>query len=204
MTSITGFGNIAASLSKLKETLTDAQTDTNTPVTLTEAQFEAAAKTDPNLTGGTTAAAAFQKLDANHDGQLGVDELTAGINLNTQVQSVLLQSQELTSGSAFLALLGGSSSSSSSSMFSSGADNFAGLTSSLLGGGSDSANLASLLSGGNANTSTLAGLFGGGDTSSTDTYTALLQQLIASYTPPATDTGSTTPPATTTPVDKTA
>lgn len=206
------------SLQNLQAKLKDADTDGNG--SLSEAEFTAAAKVDPNLTGGTQSALAeFKKLDTDGNGQVTSSELTSGINLATQVQSALLQGQELQSGSAFLALLGGGSgSSSSSSLFGSGTNDFSSLTSSLLGGGDSSSSLVSLLSGGNANSSALSQLLGsgdstadtlasvlggsGGDTTSTDTYTALLQQLIDKYNTaapaaPATTTAGTTPTDTT-------
>lgn len=180
MPTIEGLGQLTASLTKLKQNYKTA--DTNADGALSLAEFEAAARVNKGLNGdrGQTAAQTFKQLDVNGNGALTQAELTQGINLSSQVQSVLLQGQEMQN--SFLQLLGAQT--SAPSLFGS-SNNFGGLTTSLLGGGSASSSLTALYSGGSLATTTLEGLFGGGGTN------ALVQQYLARYAPQA-----PTPPAT--------
>lgn len=172
MPTIEGLGQLATSLAKLKADYKTA--DANADGALSLAEFEAAARVNKGLNGdrGQTAAQTFKQLDVNGNGALTASELTQGINLSTQVQSVLLQGQELKN--SFLQLLGAQT--ETPSLFGS-TNNFGGLTTSLLGGGSASSSLTALYSGGNVGTATMAGLFGGGGTN------ALVQQYLQRYLP---------------------
>jgi hypothetical protein len=203
MTTIQGLSAYTTSLAKLQAALKTSDTDGNGA--LSQSEFEAAAKANTGVLNGQSAQAAFAKLDGNHDGQVSTAEITSGINLATQVQSVLLQGQELQS-SAYASLLGSAanstslvdtllgSSTSSGSVFDTllgkstgSSNNYAGLTSSILGGGSATSSLTSILTGGNANTSVSAGLFGGISASTS----ALIQQLLANYSGTDAETAST-------------
>lgn len=181
-TQITGLAQVQKNFKK-------ADLDGSGSISATE--FEAAAKASAGLSGkdGLATSAIFQKLDTNSDKLITQAELTAGINLATQVQSVLLQGQELASGSAFAQLFG-STSNTPTSLFG-GNNDYNSLTSSLLGGGSASTSLTSLLTGGNANSTASAGLFGGLSASTQ----ALIQNLLARYTP-AEEATATLPPKT--------
>lgn len=141
-------------LSQLQQGFAKADTDGSKSLSFEE--FEAATKLNPNLTANGTAAATFASLDADGNKQLSANEVTQGLNLTSQVYSVLLQGQEVRAGNAFLTLLG--STSQTASLFGRSND-FSSLTSSLLGGGSASTALTSLVSGANANTTLLASLF---------------------------------------------
>ncbi len=180
MPTIEGLGALATGLAKLRAEFKTA--DTNADGALTLAEFEAAAKSNTGLNGdrGQTAALTFKQLDVNGNGLLTPAELTQSINLSTQIQSVLIQGQELQSN--YLALLGGQS---QPSLFGS-SSNFGGLTTSLLGGGSASSSLTTLYSGGNLGTSLMEGLFGGGGTN------ALVQQYLARYDIPSAPSTPTT------------
>lgn len=167
-------------LQNLQSTFSYADADGSK--TLSQAEFTTAAKTNPGLAAGTTAAQEFAKLDSNKDGQLSSSELTQGLNLASEVYNALLQGQELMNGSAFYSLLSGGSSSSSlySSLLggnsSSSGNDFANLTSSLLGGGSTSTALITALTGGNANSTALAQLFG-----SSNATASTLNSILSQY-----------------------
>ncbi len=173
MTTIDGLYRTSLGLSQLKQGF--AKADSNSDKTLSFAEFEAAAKLNPNLTANSSAQATFAKLDADGNKQLTANEVTQGLNLTSQVYSALLQGQEILSGNAFLTLLGSTSSSSSNSLFGS-SNNFSGLTSSLLGGGSASTSLTSLVSGANANTTLLSALF-----DSSGSTASRLESLLGRY-----------------------
>ncbi|PZP40228.1 MAG: hypothetical protein DI585_01745 [Pseudomonas fluorescens] len=185
MASITAPTALISSLSQLKQGFATADTDKSGALSFTE--FQKAAETNTGLTGTANqgAAAVFKKLDTSGDGQLSANELTQGINLNTQVQAVLLQGQELMSGSAFMQLLGGTGTNATSSLFGSTND-FSSLTSNLMGAGSSSS-LSSLLGAGASDTTNAyAGLFGG------NINTTLIQQVLAKYQPVAEEPATTT------------
>jgi hypothetical protein len=189
MPTISGLSTQVSALTALQQNFKKTDTDGNGSISATE--FEAAAKATAGLKGadGLSSAALFKKLDTDNNGGITQTELTQGINLSTQVQSVLIQGQELQNN--FLSLLGASSASGtsnltstllggSSSLFGSNTD-YSDLTTSLLGGTSTS--LTTLISGANANTGTLAGLLGGNSTATTN---ALLQQYLTRYADTAT------------------
>ena len=189
-TTISGLSAYATSLGKLQAAFKTS--DTNGNGTLSQSEFTAAAKSNTGLLNGQNADTTFTKLDGNHDGQLTTAEITTSINLATDIQSVLLQGQQLQT-SAYAALLGntgGSGSTFDTLLGTSGggsSNNFANLTSSLLGGGSASSSLTSIISGANANTSVSAGLFGGLSAANS----ALIQNLLSRYTNVDAETAST-------------
>ncbi len=169
MPTIAELATTANSLAQLQKSFKRA--DTNANGSLSKTEFAAAAQTIPGLTAkGTTS---FQKLDTDGNNELTSQELTAGINLATQVQAVLLQGQEIASGGAFNTLLG--SAAATPALFNTNAGS---LTTSLLGGGSASSSLTSLLTGGNTNAVASAGLFGG----LSESTQALIQNLLSRYT----------------------
>ncbi len=178
MNTINGLYTTATGLSQLRQGFAKADADGNKALSF--AEFEAAAKANPNITASASAEATFAKLDADSNGQITANELTQGLNLTTQVYSALLQGQEMRSGNAFLTLLG--SASNTSSMFGTDASsNYFNLTSNLMGGGSASTYLTSLARGGTSNTTLLAAMFdGSGGTASR------LESLLSRYV--ATDT----------------
>lgn len=173
MNTITGLYSTATGLAQLRQGF--AKADANTNKTLSFAEFEAAAKLNPNITASASTEATFAKLDTDGNKQLTANEVTQGLNLTTQVYSALLQGQEIRSGNAFLTLLG--STSNASSVFGTDASsNYFNLTSSLMGGGSASTYLTSLTSGANPNTTLLAAMFdGSGSTASR------LESLLSQY-----------------------
>lgn len=173
MNTITGLYTTATGLAQLREGF--AKADTDGSKALSFAEFEAAAKLNPNITASSTVEATFAKLDADGNKQITANEITQGLNLTTQVYSALLQGQEIRSGNAFLTLLG--SASNASSMFGTdSSSNYFNLTSSLMGGGSASTYLTTLASGGNSNTTLLAAMFdGSGGTASR------LESLLSQY-----------------------
>lgn len=173
MSTLNGLYSYATGLAELKQGFAKADTDGSKALSFTE--FEAAAKTNLNLTATQSAATAFASLDADGNDQLTANELSQGLTLTSQVYSALLQGQELMSGNAFLTLLGGTSSSSGSSLFGSSND-YSSLTSSLLGGGSRSTYLTSLTSGADTNTTLLAAMFDGSGSTA-----ARLESLLAQY-----------------------
>lgn len=134
----------------------------------------------------------FKKLDTNNDGQLTSAEIEQGAQITDQIRNVLLQIQEIQSGGALSAILGGNGSSSSSdisslfggssstdpyaSLFgdsSSGDDSISSLYSTLLGTGSSNGNIAKV-------SQLLSGTDSSGN-SFTDNLSSLIQQVLASY-----------------------
>lgn len=173
MTTISGISTYTTSLAKLQAGFKASDTDKNGA--LSKSEFEAASKANSGVLNGQSTVAAFQKLDGNRDGQISSAEITTGINLATQVQSVLLQGQEGI-GSAYASLLN-TGSNPTSSLFGSSND-YSSLTANIFGGGSASSSLTSILTGGNTNASVSSGLFGGLSASTN----SLIQQLLSRYT----------------------
>jgi hypothetical protein len=172
MTTISGASALADALKLLQAKFTKADADGNGKLSATEFT-----STVGNTSAtGTEAGTLFKQLDTDGDGQLTDKELTDGTTLATKVHDALLKAQELMSGATLMNMLGGKSQSSDS--------------------------VASLFSDGNTSTDTLSSLFGGtssDDTSSTDSYTAMLQSLIAKYNDTAnvgTDETAATPTTT--------
>lgn len=178
MPTITEISAYTTGLAEIRKNFKTVDTDGSGGISATE--FEAVAKASAGLSGkdGLATTQIFKKLDGDGDGAITQAELSQGINLAAQVQSVLIQGQELLAGSPYMSLLGTGGvktgslyDSLSGSLFNTGTD----LTSSLLGGASASTSLTSLLTGASANTSVLASL-------TSNNNNALLESLLARYT----------------------
>lgn len=183
MPTITELTTYTTDLANLRTNFKKADTDGSGGISA--AEFEAVAKASAGLSGkdGLATVQIFKKIDTDGDGAITQSELSQGINLAAQVQSVLIKGQELMAGSAYMNLLGTGSTKTGSlydSMFSSGTsslfggNSFADLTGSLLGGASSRSSLTTLITGANANTSLLSSLGGGNN--------ALIESLVNRYT----------------------
>lgn len=162
---------LADSLSQLQQLF--GKSDKNKNASLSQAEFaEAAANSGLSSATGTNVTTLFHQMDTNGNGEISKDELSRGIKLAENVEKALLMAQEMMSGKTLLTMLGnnGKPSDAATSMFSdaSGQSSIPGTL-----------NLADILAGDT-------------DTTSTEPYTAMLQNLIAKYAPATETTPGTT------------